>query len=195
MSTSASSGLPSGSEGGPPPITKPSLAVTTRSRSSRRVGELVFALLVIGLGVFALVGAFMIRVPAGARVGPTVFPIFVSLILLVAGTAVLVSVLRGHLGTPEESEDTDPNARTDWRTLAIIAALVVAQLLLLEYIGWTLSATLLFGGVAWALGAKRWWLGFVIGFVLGLAVQILFGELLGLSLPLGPVLNWLGPLI
>lgn len=194
MTTPTPSGPPSGPEGGPPPITKPALAVAP-PRRARRTGELVFALLVIGLGVFALVGAFLIRVPAGARVGPTVFPIFVSVILLAAGVAVLIGVLRGHLGTPEESEDTDPNARTDWRTIAIILALLMAHLLLLEYIGWALAAALLFGGVAWALGAKRWWLGFVVGLVIGVLVQILFGELLGLSLPLGPVLGWLGPLI
>lgn len=193
MTTADPVGLPSPAEGGPP-LTKPGVAIGPR-RSSRRVGELVFALLVIGLGVFALAGAFTIRVPAGSRVGPTVFPIFVSGILLAAGVAVLVMVLRGRLGTPEESEDTDPNARTDWLTIAKIAVLVLAHLLLLEYIGWALAATLLFGGIAWALGAKRWWLGFVVGLVLGVAVQIVFGELLGLSLPLGPVLGWLGPLI
>lgn len=195
MTTPTPGGLPSGPEGGPPPITKPSPTVAAPRAARRRTGELVFALLVIGLGVFALVGAFLIRVPAGARVGPTVFPIFVSVILLAAGVAVLVGVLRGHLGTPEESEDTDPDARTDWRTIAIILALVMAHLLLLEYIGWALAAALLFGGVAWALGNRRWWLGFVVGLVIGVLVQILFGELLGLSLPLGPVLGWLGPLI
>ncbi|GAA5200541.1 tripartite tricarboxylate transporter TctB family protein [Microbacterium jejuense] len=194
MTTPVPGGLPSGSEGSPPPITKPALAVPA-PRAARRTGELVFALLVIGLGVFALVGAFLIRQPAGARVGPMVFPIFVSVILLAAGFAVLVGVLRGHLGTPEESEDTDPNAKTDWRTIAIILALLMAHLLLLEYIGWALAATLLFGGVAWALGNRRWWLGFVVGLVIGVLVQILFGELLGLSLPLGPLLGWLGPLI
>ncbi|MCP2638165.1 tripartite tricarboxylate transporter TctB family protein [Microbacterium sp. HD4P20] len=189
-----SGGLPSGTEGGSPPLTKPS-PTAAPTRAQRRVGELVFAMLVIGLGVFALVGVFSIRVPAGARVGPTLFPVFVSIILLAAGVAVLISVLRGHLGTPEESEDTDPNARTDWRTIAIILALLMAHLLLLEYIGWALAATLLFGGTAWALGTKRWWLGFVVGFIVGVLVQILFGELLGLSLPLGPVLGWLAPLI
>ena len=38
--------------------------------------------------------------------------------------------------------------------LAKITALVVAHLALLEYIGWAPAAALLFGGVAWSLGAK-----------------------------------------
>ena len=167
----------------------------TAPRSSLRVGEFVFAGLIIALGVWALLGAFTINTPAGSRVGPTAFPIFVGALLLCAGTAVFVGVVRGKVGTPEESEDTDPNAKTDWLTMAKIAALVIAELLLLEPIGWVPSATLLFGGIAWSLGAKRWWLGFVIGFIVALIVQIVFGELLGLSLPLGPVFSWLGPLI
>jgi len=159
------------------------------------VGELVFASLVIALGVFTVIGVFTIRIPVGNRVGPTAFPVMVAVILLGAGLAVLIGVLRGRYGSPDESEDTDPNARTDWLTILKIVALVVAQLLLIEVIGWTLSAALLFGGIAWVLAAKRWWLGFVVGFVLGLAIQIVFGELLGLSLPLGPLFGWLGPLI
>lgn len=183
MSLNGAAVPPSHAEGGAAP------------QAVRRVGEFVFAGLIIALGIWALFGAFTINTPAGSRVGPTVFPIFVGALLLCAGAAVFIGVVRGRVGTPEESEDTDPNASTDWLTMAKIAALVVAELLLMEPIGWVLSATLLFGGIAWALGTKRWWLGFVVGFVVALVVQIVFGELLGLSLPLGPLFSWLGPLI
>jgi len=53
----------------------------------------------------------------------------------------------------------------------------------------------LFGGVAWSLGAKRWWAALLIGLALGLIVYVLFGGLLGLSLPSGPLLTWLDPLL
>lgn len=161
----------------------------------RRIGELVFASIVIAVGVIALVGVFTTRVPAGNRVGPTAFPAFVSILLLAAGVIILVGVLRGRYGTPDDGEDLDPNARTDWLTLAKIVALVVAFLLLITPIGWTPAATLLFGGVAWTLGAKKWWLGFIVGFALALIVQIVFGELLGLSLPAGPLFGWISALI
>ncbi|KJL23247.1 tripartite tricarboxylate transporter TctB family protein [Microbacterium azadirachtae] len=177
------------------PGTDPSLVRVGEIRPARPsvpVGELVFALIMLGLGIFALVGVFGIRVPAGATVGPTVFPILVSAILLVASVAVLVGVLRGQRAQAEEGEDIDESLPTDWLTLAKITALVVAHLALLEYIGWAPAAALLFGGVAWSLGAKRWWLAFVIGAAVALVVQIVFGGLLGLSLPWGPLLGWLG---
>ncbi|QMU96141.1 tripartite tricarboxylate transporter TctB family protein [Microbacterium esteraromaticum] len=146
----------------------------------------------LALGVFALVGAFTIHVPVGVKVGPTIFPIFVSIVLLGSAAAVLVSVLRGNRAALEEGEDIDPDARTDWLTLAKIVGAVVAHLLLVDVIGWAPAAALLFGVVAWSLGAKRWWLAFVIGLAVALAVQIVFGGLMGLSLPWGPALGWLG---
>lgn len=160
-----------------------------------RIGELVFAVLVLALGVFALVGVFSIRVPAGARVGPTVFPMVVAALLLAAGVALVVKVLRGDLGEAEESEDLDTSQSTDWLTLGKIAVLVLAHMFLVPIIGWAFAAAILFGGVAWSLGAKRWWSALLIGLAVGLVVQIVFGELLGLSLPLGPALGWLGDLI
>lgn len=159
-----------------------------------RVGELIFAGAAVALGVFALVGSFGIRVPESNQVGPTVFPVMVSVILLVSAVAVVVVVLRGRLGPPEESEDVDLARRTDWLTIAKLVALVVAHLLLIPLIGWAFAAAILFGGAAWSLGAKRWWVAILVGLGLALSIQILFGELLGLSLPLGPALGWIAPL-
>lgn len=163
-----------------------------RSRASLPIGELVFAVLMLALGVFALVGVFGIRVPVGAQVGPTVFPLVVSILLLAASAAVIVGIFRGQRGELEEGEDIDESMSTDWLTLAKIVALIVAHLLLLEPIGWAPSAAILFGGVAWSLGAKRWWMAFLVGLLVALSVQIVFGGLLGLSLPWGPLFGWLG---
>jgi len=101
-------------------------------------------------------------------------------------------VLRGERGGGEEAEDIDASLPTDWVTLAKLAGLVVAHLLLIEPLGWAPAAALLFGGVAWSLDAKRWWMAFLIGIVVALVIQVVFGGLLGLSLPWGPALGWLG---
>lgn len=165
--------------------------VTASPPVGQKTGELIFAGLIFALGVYTLVGAFGIRVPANVRIGPTVFPILVSLILLASSAGVFVGALRGRLGSAEEGEDIDRTARTDWVALAKVLALLVAHLLLIEPAGWVPATTILFGGVAWTLGAKRWWLALLIGFGLALAIQIVFGQLMGLSLPLGPAFGWL----
>ncbi|MFP3787159.1 hypothetical protein, partial [Burkholderia sp. SIMBA_024] len=80
----------------------------------------------------ALVGVFTIHVPVGVEAGPTIFPIFVSIILLGSAVAVLVTVLRGERAEVEEGEDIDPDAKTDWLTIAKIVGAVVAHLLLID---------------------------------------------------------------
>lgn len=155
-----------------------------------RVGNVIFAAALLGLGVFALVGAFAIRTPAGQAIGPQVFPFLVAAILLGAGVFLLVAALRGRVAAAEEGEDIDPNAATDWWTILKLVGLVVAVILLLEVLGWWMVAAILFGGTAWVLGAKRPWLAFVIGLALGIATQLLFGEGLGLFLPRGMAFDW-----
>ena len=175
-----------------------SLAVTTQAGRPgapglrARLGELVFAGLALALGVYTFIGALSIPTPVGVRVGPTVFPIFVSVVLVGASLAVLVGVLLGHLGAPEEGEDIDLSHRTDWLTVAKIVVLVLVHMALIGVVGWALAAAVLFTGVAWALGTTRVWVAAIIGITLALTIQVVFGVLLGLSLPVGPVGSWLG---
>uniref|UniRef100_UPI003989EA77 tripartite tricarboxylate transporter TctB family protein n=1 Tax=Mycetocola sp. TaxID=1871042 RepID=UPI003989EA77 len=177
----------------PPPAANEPVGTTT---SRAKLGELIFAALALALGIFTFAGAFSIRLPgAGTQVGPRVFPFLVGTILVISAAAVLIGVLRGRLADVEEGEDVDANAKTDWITLAKITAFVVAHIALIEVIGWPFAAAVLFGGVAWSLGAKRWWAALLIGLALGLVVYILFGGVLGLSLPSGPLLTWLDPLL
>jgi putative tricarboxylic transport membrane protein len=176
------------------PVTTPEAGRRTTPGLRAPVGEIIFAVATIALGIFALVGSFGIRVPESNRVGPTVFPTLVAVILMIAGVAVLIGVLRGHLGKPDESEDADLTHKPDWLTIAKLVGLLIGHLLLIEFIGWAFAAALLFGGAAWSLGAKRWWVALLVGLGMGLTVQIVFGLMLGLSLPLGPALAWLGPL-
>ena len=163
-------------------------------RRPSRVGELVFAGSILVLGILAFVGAFTIRTPAGAAVGPRVFPFLVSAILVGAGVVLVVQVLRGRLGTPDEGEDIDSAAGTDWWTILKLVVLVGAVVFLLEPLGWWLAAAILFGGVAWSLGARKWWVALLVGLVLGVGTQLLFGEGLGLFLPRGWLFDaWYGP--
>ncbi len=171
---------------------EPAAASAPRSK----LGEYIFAGLALALGIFVIVGAFSIRLPAtGVQVGPRVFPFVVGTILTISAAMVLIGVIRGRLGDLEEGEDVDAHAKTDWITLAKLVGFVVAHIALIEVIGWPFAAAVLFGGVAWSLGAKRWWVALPVGLALAFAIYILFGGLLGLSLPSGPLLTWLDPLM
>ena len=160
--------------------------------TGRRLGELIFAIGTVALGIYALVGAANVQAPGSTNtLGPQAFPYFVGGMLTLSGLAVAVQAIRGRLGDPESGEDVDPNAPTDWVTVAKLLGFFAAHAVLIPFIGWPLSAGLLFAGAAWTLGARHWWRAAIAGLVLGLLVQFIFGTGLGLSLPPGPLLEWI----
>jgi putative tricarboxylic transport membrane protein len=167
-------------------------APAARQRRSS-IGEYAFAAVCAAIGVYAIIGAGFIRVPPGSAsvLGPRVFPYAVGVLLIAASVSVIVEVARGHGGEPEVEEDVDPDAPTDWLTVVKLIAFFLTQLVLIETAGWPIAVTVLFGGAAWSLGAKRWWVALLVGLGLGLFTQLVFGAWLGLSLPAGPLLDWI----
>lgn len=156
----------------------------------RRWGELVLAAATTALGGYVLVAAGSITVPGSTNtLGPRAFPYLVGGMLVAAGIALVVLVLSGRAGEEEGGEDVDPTVRTDWLTVLLLVVTLVVHVFAINLIGWPFAAALLFGGAAVILGARPWWRAAVAGLVLGLVVQVIFGGLLGLSLPAGPLLE------
>ena len=96
-----------------------------------------------------------ITIPGSSNtVGPRFFPYLVGAATIVVGGVLAIRVLRGDQGPEEAGEDVDPDAKTSWRAVGIIALAFLAHALLINVIGWPLSVTLMFGVVAWALGSR-----------------------------------------
>ncbi len=167
-------------------MTDPVKAPTRAGRGSPvPLPELIMALGVAALGVFTVLSARGITVPLSANVvGPRIFPYAVGVALLVAGVAIVINLYRGQLGEPEAGEDVDPDARTDWSTVAKILVGFVLHIMLVDWLGWALAGAMLFAIIAWALGAL-WWKALAIGVVLGLVIQAVFVSALGVTLPAG----------
>lgn len=100
----------------------------------------------------------------------------------------------GHLGQEEnEAYDDAPSqnpAKTwktysDWRTVGLLLAGVVAFVMLLNPLGWIVSAAMLFWVVAYALGSRRPVFDVGVGLLFSSIIQLAFGAGLGLSLPSG----------
>jgi putative tricarboxylic transport membrane protein len=175
-------------EAGPPPSDAPEPADVEPPR--RRWGELVLAAAIAALGGYVLVAAGSITVPGSTNtLGPRAFPYLVGGMLLVAGIALVVLVLSGRAGEEEGGEDVDPTVKTDWLTVVLLVVVLVVHVFTINVIGWPFAAAILFAGAAVVLGARPWWRSALVGLVLGLVVQVIFGGLLGLSLPAGPLLE------
>jgi len=109
--------------------------------------------------------------------------------LVLCGTGVVLQVLRGKVGQAEDSEDLDVTAKTDWVALAKLVGFVVLHIFLIEPAGWPVAAAVLFSGAAWSLDAKPLWKAIGVSVILALVLQYVFGGLLGVSLPPGPLLE------
>ncbi len=150
--------------------------------------ELGLAAFVAALGVFLLVETSGLRAPATTNViGPRFFPTLVGVALVVVGVALAVEVLRGKAAEPEVEEDVDPTRPTDWRTLAILGAALVAHLACMAAVGYVAAAAVLFWGAAFALGSRRHLRNAALGVLLGVVVFVAFTHLLDLNLPEGPL--------
>ena len=165
----------------PPPAPAPVAA---------RVGELVMVAGLAALGVFVLLDTGTIRVPGSTNtVGPRFFPYLVGAVLVATAVALAVQVLRGRAAPPEDSEDVDTDAGTDWLTVALVVAGFAAHALLIEPVGWPIAVAVLFAVVSLALGSRRPALTVAVGLALGVVAWLVFVLGLGVSLPGGP-LEW-----
>ncbi|MFA7459561.1 MAG: tripartite tricarboxylate transporter TctB family protein [Trueperaceae bacterium] len=151
-------------------------------------GDLLVALGVVGLGAYFLQGAYRIRVlPSYSNIGPRFFPFLVAFALLACGAVLCVQALRGVRGIPEEAEDVDADAPTDWRALLVMGGALVVNLLLMRRGGFIVASTALYLGVALAFHERNWLRAVLIGAALSTAIYLAFTELLGLTLPAGIV--------
>jgi len=149
--------------------------------------ELGVALLLGAVGAVVLWNASRLDAPTTAAdpVGPKAMPTMVGLLLLVCAVALTVDVLRGGHGEAEEGEDVDLTAPTEWRVVLPLVGAFVANILLIDRLGWVISGTLLFWGSAWALGSRHLVRDAVISLALSLVTFYGFYLGLGILLPAG----------
>ncbi|MEW1841751.1 tripartite tricarboxylate transporter TctB family protein [Nonomuraea angiospora] len=148
--------------------------------------ELGLAVVVLGLGVLVLIGTLDVSAAASQLgIGPRFFPMLVGGAMVLIGLFYVADVIRGGHGDPEESEDVDVEAPTDWRSVGLVSGIFLAFTALLNVLGWIIGASLLFFGLSLALGAEHKARSAVISVVVGLATYLLFVKGLGVALPGG----------
>ncbi|MEV4473753.1 tripartite tricarboxylate transporter TctB family protein [Nonomuraea sp. NPDC049504] len=150
--------------------------------------ELGLAVVVLVLGVLVVVGTLDVSAAASQLgIGPRFFPMLVGGAMVLIGLFYVADVLRGGRADPEESEDVDADAPTDWRSLGLVSGIFLAFAALLNVLGWIIGASLLFFGLSVALGAEHKLRAAGIAVVMGVATYLLFVKGLGVSLPGGPL--------
>jgi putative tricarboxylic transport membrane protein len=115
-------------------------------------------------------------------IGPKPVPILLGVVLFVVAALYALDVLRGGHG---EDEGKHAGDHYDWKTIGLLCAVFIANALLIDWLGWVISGSLLFWGAAIVLGSRRYFLALAAGVVLGLATFYGFAIGLGLGLPAG----------
>ena len=159
---------------------------TPKDRTQDR-SELGVAVLLVVLGGLVLWDASTISsgVAQIGAVGPKAVPYLVGAMLIVCAVVLAVDVLRGGRGEAESGEDIDLSHPSDWRTVALLVAAFLANVVLIDPVGWWFSGAVLFWGCAYALGSRRYVRDVVIAFALSFASYYLFAAGLGIGLPAG----------
>ena len=157
---------------------------TPRGQGRSEVGV---ALFLLALGVLVLVDAAGIRETAGQTgpVGPKVVPIILGAALVVLSVFLAVDVLRGGRGEQEMGEDVDLSHGTDWHTVLLLCGAFLANVVLIERVGWPVSGAILFFGSSYALGSRHLIRDPLIAFALSIGTWYLFALGLGINLPVG----------
>jgi putative tricarboxylic transport membrane protein len=115
-------------------------------------------------------------------IGPKPVPIILGILLFAVAAVYALDVLRGGRGEAENGED---DGNFDWKTIGLLCAVFIANALLIDWLGWVISGSLLFWGAAIVLGSRRYFTTLAAAVVLGLATFYGFAIGLGVGLPAG----------
>ncbi|GAA4002698.1 tripartite tricarboxylate transporter TctB family protein [Allokutzneria multivorans] len=162
--------------------------MTERLKQHSELWVCAFLLL---LGGVVLVDA--ISIPANftqrGPVGPKAVPLLVGGLLVLVSVLLAVDVLRGGKGEAEAGEDVDLDAPADWRTVLLLAAAFLANIVLINLVGFPVSGMVLFWGSAYALGSRNHVRDPLVAAGLSILTYVVFNNLLGVHLPGGPLMG------
>lgn len=156
-------------------------------QKAQGLSELGVALVLLGLGVTVLLDASGLQAGFGRTggIGPRAIPYVIGGALCVVAALLALDILRGGRGEQEEGEDIDLSHGSDYKTVAILGAAFVSNILLIERAGWPISGAVLFFGSAFALGSRRTVRDIAIALFLSIGSWYLFVLGLGIDLPVG----------
>jgi putative tricarboxylic transport membrane protein len=155
-----------------------------RTRDRAEYGVCVFLALV---GVVVLVDALQLSNNRTGvdPLGPKPVPVFVGSLLIVLAVALAIAVTRGNRGEAEAGEDIDLSQPVDIKTVLLLLGVFVANIVLIDFLGWVISGGLLFYGSAIVLGSRHFIRDLVISAALSLGTFYGFAIGLGVALPAG----------
>jgi putative tricarboxylic transport membrane protein len=153
--------------------------MTTSPQRRIDVAGLVIALILLVLAGVVWWDMTKLQILSPYDLGPKVMPVIVSagLTLLAIGNG--IGALRGDLPARDS---------LDWRPIVLILGGLACLIVLIRFGGgFMIGTAILFAATSTAFGRRAFVTDFIIGAVIAVFIYLLFGKLLTLSLPAGPL--------
>ncbi|HET7349366.1 MAG TPA: tripartite tricarboxylate transporter TctB family protein [Marmoricola sp.] len=145
------------------------------------LATLVLGALLVVLGIATVTQASRLS-NQGNAVGPATAPWVVGVLLLVVGALMVLRGRREHADATQ-GKDWHRTEPQDWQRLGVLLVALIIFGVVNPWLGYVVSATLLFGVTAIVLGAPHRAKAFAYGFVVAGTIYLLFDVLIGISLP------------
>lgn len=153
--------------------------------------ELMIGLGLLGCAAVTLWQTLAIPVsPMYSKVGPTVFPYMTTAGLAVLALLLIVAAVRGGW-QPQEEKETP----TDWKAMGFVAAGLVANVVLIQPLGFTAASVVMFVLVCFGFGSRHPLRDALIALVLALAAYFGFARALGVNIGAGYIENALNVVV
>lgn len=148
--------------------------------------ELTFVGSLFALGLIVFWDTWRTELPEiNLTISPTLFPYFVSILLMVMSTILFIQVLRGDVALPEGVEPGDKIEKSDLRAFLTVLASLFAYLLLIERGGFVVANTVTFIGISYSFGNKNLIKATGIAVLLSTIIYFSFTKFLNVALPSG----------
>ena len=153
----------------------------------RDLAQLGVCAFLVLLGVVMLVDASTLGNNSTGTdpLGPRAVPLVLGSALILLAIGLAVAVLRGSRPELEGGEDVDLDQRVDVKTVLMLVGVFVANIVLIDVLGWVISGAILFYGSALALGSRHYLRALVIAVAMSLITFYGFAIGLGVGLPAG----------
>lgn len=122
---------------------------------------------------------------ADQPVQPYAFPYAIGAALLILAALLAFATARGDVAQAEEGEDVDLTQASDWATVIKLVVVFLANILLIDWLGWAITGAMLFVGTAYVLGSRTLVRDLAVGVALSVGTWYGFYSGLGLAIPAG----------
>ncbi len=118
-------------------------------------------------------------------VSPNLFPYLIGYFLVILCIILAIQIIRGNTAIPEGLEPGDKIEKSDYKSFAYVFLSFFSYLVLITHGGFVLASTVVFVGIAFSFGNRKFFKTLLIGLIFAVITYFTFTRYLHVDLPAG----------